>query len=76
MLMEQFGAVPLADVCQWFGLSIDEAKKRAPTQQLPVPVFKLGSQKSPWMVYAQDVADYVKARHKEAKIEHRAMNAA
>jgi hypothetical protein len=75
MLLQQAGMVPLEDVCKFFGLSPVEALKRASSQGLPVPVFKLGSQKSPWLVYAQDVVDYVKAKHKEATSEHRAVNA-
>lgn len=74
MLLQQAGMVPLDEVCQWFGLSVAEARKRAPTQTLPVPAFKLGSQKSPWLVHAQDVVDYVKARHREAARDHRAIN--
>lgn len=68
-------AVPLEEVCErYFGLSPTEAKKRAPLQELPVPVFRLGSQRSPWMVSSKHLADLIVKKAKEAEGEHRAVN--
>jgi len=36
----------------------EEANKRAALQSLPMPVFRLGSQKSPWLVAADVLPVY------------------
>lgn len=68
-------AVPLADVCHMFGLSLRRANEMASTQRLPIPAFKLGSQKSPWMVSSKRLAEYIERKAKEAENEHKAINA-
>jgi hypothetical protein len=60
-LMAEYGTaqIPIRNVCKLFGLGPEEAEKRAGKQQLPVPVYRLGSQKSPWLVDAAKLAEHV-----------------
>jgi len=44
---------------KYFGLSYEEARRRAPSKLLPCRVFRLGGQKSPWLVSASDLADLI-----------------
>ena len=64
-LLAEFGEanIPLAKVApKYFGLSFEEARRRAPTQLLPCRVFRLGGQKSPWLVSATDLAELIDRR--------------
>lgn len=57
-LLAEFGEanIPLDRVApKYFGLSAMEARRRAPTKLLPCKVFRLGGQKSPWLVSAVDL---------------------
>ena len=68
-LLAEFGEanIPLARVApKYFGLSFDEARRRAPTQMLPCRVFRLGGQKSPWLVSAADLAELIDRRRGQA----------
>jgi Pyocin activator protein PrtN len=61
-LLAEFGEahVPLERVApKYFGLSYDEARRRAPAKLLPCRVFRLGGQKSPWLVSACDLAELI-----------------
>ncbi|GFE87811.1 pyocin activator PrtN family protein [Steroidobacter agaridevorans] len=61
-LLAEFGEanIPLQKVApKYFGLSEDEARRRAPTGLLPCRVFRLGSQKAPWLVSATDLAELI-----------------
>lgn len=69
-LMAEFGTaqLPLEAICEkYFGLSFKEACRRAPFQQLPVPVFRSGSQKSGWLVDAADLARLIDDSAGEAR---------
>lgn len=75
-LMAEFGTaeIPLESVCdKYFGLDYKTALRRAPAQQLPVPVYKVGSQKSTWLVSAQDLAALIDKQRGEALKHHRRM---
>jgi Pyocin activator protein PrtN len=64
-LLAEFGEanILLAKVApKYFGLSFEEARRRAPTQLLPCRVFRLGGQKSPWLVSASDLAELIDRR--------------
>ncbi len=64
-LLAEFGEanILLANVApKYFGLSFEEARRRAPTQLLPCRVFRLGGQKSPWLVSAADLAELIDRR--------------
>ena len=68
-LLAKFGDtnIPLDKCCEeFFGLTPRKAFERARTNELPVPVFRLGSQKSPWLVDAKLLADFIEQRKAEA----------
>ncbi len=78
-LMAEFGTaeIPLENICEkFFALQPDMAKKRAARRQLPVPAYRGGTQKSPWLVNAQDLADYIDEQRAKAKREWDQVNAA
>jgi len=61
-LLAEFGEseIPLDRVCEkYFGLSTPKAKRRACLQQLPIPAYRAGSQKSPWLISATDLAKHI-----------------
>ena len=63
-LMAEFGTtqIPLALVSdKYLGMSERQAKDKASLQELPIPAFRIGSQKSPWHVSAADLAQHIDA---------------
>ena len=61
-LLAEFGEahIPLQRVApKYFGLSYEEARRRASTKMLPCRAFRLGGQKSPWLVSAADLAELI-----------------
>ncbi len=69
-LMAEYGTaqIPVEKCAHLFGLSSKKAEEYAGRQQLPVPAFRLGSQKSPWLVDAAKLAlhlDLAKERAQE-----------
>ena len=63
-LLAEFGCaeIPLAQVApKYFGLAPAKAKQKAALNLLPVPAYRAGSQKSPWLVNAQALAAYLDA---------------
>jgi hypothetical protein len=68
-LLAEFGEanIPLEKVApKYFGLSAEEAKRRAPAKILPCPVFRLGGQKSPWLVSVADLAKLIDEKRAKA----------
>jgi hypothetical protein len=68
-LLAEFGEanIPLDRVApKYFGLSCAEARRRAPAKLLPCRAFRLGGQKSPWLVSATDLAELIDARRQKA----------
>ena len=68
-LLAEFGEanIPLERVApKYFGLSFPEARRRAPTKLLPCRTFRLGGQKSPWLVSATDLAELIDVRRAKA----------
>jgi hypothetical protein len=68
-LLAEFGEanIPLERVApKYFGLSYPEARRRAPAKNLPCATFRLGGQKSPWLVSATDLAQLIDARRERA----------
>jgi len=64
----QTSEIRLERVCEkYFGLSPRKAKQKAGYQDLPLPVFRTGSQKSGWLVSAKDLADLIDKRRDEAE---------
>lgn len=77
-LLAEFGAaeIPLDRICEkYFGLSIEKAKRAALMRQLPVPAYRVtGSQKSPWLVSAGDLAAHIDEQREKARREWAKMN--
>jgi hypothetical protein len=68
-LLAEFGEanIPLDKVApKYFGLSYQEARRRAPTKMLPWKAFRLGGQKSPWLVSAVDLAELIDRQRQRA----------
>jgi hypothetical protein len=68
-LLAEFGEanVPLDKVApKYFGLSHEEARRRAPAKMLPCRVFRLGGQKSLWLVSAADLAELIDRQREKA----------
>ena len=68
-LLAEFGEanIPLERIApKYFGLCFEEARRRAPAKMLPCPVFRLGGQKSPWLVSAADLAELIDSRREKA----------
>ena len=64
--------IPLSACAQKvFGLSPDEAAARARRHALPVPCYRAGTQKSPWIIDATVLADYLDERREKAAAEWR-----
>lgn len=76
-LLAEFGEaeIPLERVCEkYFGLSVAKAKRRACLQQLPVPSYRAGSQKSPWLISAIDLAQHIDKQRRVAERQWANMN--
>jgi hypothetical protein len=68
-LLAEFGEanIPLQRVApKYFGLSAEEARRRAPSKMLPCRAFRLGGQKSPWLVSAADLAELIYERREKS----------
>ena len=69
-LMAEFGTgdIPLEHCCtKYFGMSLRKASAKARIQQLPVPAYRGGSQKSMWLVNAADLANHIDTLKEKAK---------
>jgi len=68
-LLAEFGEanIPLERIApKYFGLSYEEARRRAPAKMLPCLAFRLGGQKSPWLVSAADLAELIDLKREKA----------
>ena len=78
-LMAEFGTseIPLEDICEkFFGLNQKMAKARASRNQLPIPAYKAGTQKSQWLISAADLAEYIDTQRQKAQAEWNQSNVA
>ncbi len=76
-LLAEFGEaeIPLQRVCEkYFGLSVSKAKRRACLQQLPIPAYRVGFQKSPWLISAADLAKHIDQQRQLATDQWASMN--
>lgn len=78
LLMAEFNTaeIPLTAVAsKYLGLSDGEAKRKAALRALPFPVHRISKgQKAPWLVHAQDLANYIDTQRAQARKEWRAIN--
>lgn len=59
--------IPLEKCCmELFGLSPKRAAEAANKQALPVPAYRLGSNKSQWFMDSRTLAEYIDRKKKEA----------
>lgn len=79
-LLAEFGGgdIELSRVAvKYFGLTEAEAKRRAALNRLPIPAFRAGSQKSPWLISATDLAKHIDdARARAAREWQKSQSAA
>jgi hypothetical protein len=63
-------AVPLRDIsAQYFGLKPAIAARHARVNKLPVPAYRLATQKSQWLVSINDLAKYIDDTYAKARSE-------
>lgn len=69
--------IPLKACCEkYFGMSYEKAGNKARHQQLPVPCYRGGSQKTEWLINAHDLAGWLDKLKEEARLDHQRINAA
>lgn len=71
-LLAEFGTahIPLDLVAKrYLGMTPNEAKRAAGLRKLPVPAIRMGSQKSPWLIPAEDLAKYLDQLKETARRE-------
>lgn len=77
-LLLEYGSfdIPLEKVAKpYFDMEYKRASALAAVQQLPIPAYRAGKQKSPWLVSAKDLADLLDKRQQEAATEWKKMQA-
>lgn len=75
LLMAEFNCadIPLEKVApKYLGMDEKQWKRAASLQQLPFPVFRGGSQKAPWLVNVNALAQYLDKREAAAAKDWRA----
>ncbi|WP_312839794.1 pyocin activator PrtN family protein [Delftia tsuruhatensis] len=67
-LMAEYGTahIPVEKCSDLFGMSPKKACELAGRQGLPVPTFRIGSQKSPWLIDAVKLAAHLDLAKKNA----------
>ena len=78
LLIAEFGSalIPVTSCCHLFGMSKTQGTRAASTHSLPVPTFRIGSQKSPWLISIESLAKLVHRRQLRAEKEWKAINSA
>lgn len=78
LVLAEYGTaqIPVERCAKHFGMTATEAKAAARRQALPVPCYRLGSQKSPWVVDAAALADHIRAKRAAAEAEWKRIHAA
>lgn len=76
-LLAEFGGrahVPLSEIApRYLGIDSRKAEDRARLHRLPIPTFRLGSQKSPRLVSMADLAAWIDEQRAAAKAEWEGM---
>lgn len=70
-LMAEYGTaqIPVERCAHLFGVEPKEAMRRASLHRLPVPAFRVGTQKSPWLVDAAKLAQHLDELKAKAQVE-------
>jgi hypothetical protein len=78
MVLAEYGTaqIPVERCAQQFGMTPNQAKDAAKRQALPVPAYRLGSQKSPWVVDAASLAGHIRSKREAAELEWKRIHAA
>lgn len=78
LVLAEYGTaqIPVERCAAQFGMTPNEAKAAARRQALPVPCYRLGSQKSPWVVDAAALANHIRAKRAAAEVEWKRIHAA
>lgn len=78
LVLAEYGTaqIPVERCACQFGMTAQEAKSAARRQSLPIPAYRLGSQKSPWVVDATALASHIRSKRELAEAEWRRVNAA
>ncbi|MGZ5053334.1 MAG: pyocin activator PrtN family protein [Methylobacter sp.] len=74
-LMAEFqrAHIPITEIgAKYFGFDERKAKSMAADNKYPFPVFRLGSNKTTWMVAIEDFAAYLDKVKEKAKAEYKA----
>lgn len=78
LLMARYetATIPLEDIREeYFNVtSKRESDAKARSHDYPIPVFKLGGQRSPWMVHIKDLAAHIDKVQQEQKEIWKKMN--
>lgn len=71
LVLAEYGTaqIPVERCAAQFGMTPQEAKAAARRQKLPIPAFRLGSQKSPWIVDATSLAEHIRRKRDAALAE-------
>lgn len=73
-LMAEFGTghIPITEIGKkYFGYDEAKAKKEAAAGSYPFPVFRVGSNKSVWMVDIAEMATFLDKAKEKAKAEYK-----
>lgn len=66
--------IPLSQVCEkYLGMDNRKACTEAARRKLPVPAYRCGSQKSSWIIHANDLAEHIEKKREMAKDEWKAL---
>jgi hypothetical protein len=78
LVLAEYGTaqIPVERCAHQFGMTPTQAKDAAKRQSLPVPAYRLGSQKSPWVVDATALADHIRTKREAAQAEWKRIHAA
>jgi hypothetical protein len=78
LVLAEYGTaqIPVERCASQFGMTAQEAKAAARRQALPVPAYRLGSQKSPWVVDAASLAEHIRVKREAATQEWRRIRTA
>lgn len=78
LVLAEYGTaqIPVERCAKQFGMTTQEVKAAARRQALPVPCYRLGSQKSPWVVDAVALAGHIRRKREEAEVEWKRIHAA